>query len=100
MCHKNQIQLHKNCSVDDFNVYMIQTGLVTEENTTCANGATFFVNLGPVQGRCVGHLTVAKGLLETALKYNIQFCPRALLRRVSLYGGCQKHPGVVPQILG
>ena len=49
----------------------------------------------------MGHLTVAKGLLETALKYNIQFCPRALLRRVSLYGGCQKHPeGVVPQILG
>ena len=52
MCHKNQIQLHKNCSVDDFNVYMIQTGLVTKENTTCANGATFFVILGPVQGRC------------------------------------------------
>ena len=54
MCHKNQIQLHKNCSVDDFNVYMIQTSLVTEENTTCANGATFFVILGPVQGRCGG----------------------------------------------
>ena len=55
MCHKNQIQLHKNCSVDDFNVYMIQTRLVTKENTSCANGATFFVILGPVQWRCVGH---------------------------------------------
>ena len=59
MCHKNQIQLHKNCSVDDFNVYMIQTGLVTKENTTCANGATFFVILGPVQGRCEFNATLA-----------------------------------------
>ena len=56
---KNQIQVHKNCSVDDFNVYMIQTGLVTEENTTCANGATFFVILGPVQGRCVVELFIS-----------------------------------------
>ena len=48
----------------------------------------------------MGHLTVAKWPLQRTLKYNIQFCPRSLLRRVSLHGGCQKHPGVVPQILG
>ena len=40
----------------------------------------------------MGHLTVAKWLLQRALKFNIPFCPRSLLRRVSLYGGCQKHP--------
>ena len=49
----------------------------------------------------MGHLTVTKWLLQRALKFNIPFCFKALLRRVSLYGGCQKHPeGVVPQILG
>merc|ERR1712240_534019 len=49
----------------------------------------------------MGHLTVAKWLLQRALKFNITYCLRSLLRRVSLYGGCQKHPeGVFPQILG
>ena len=47
---KNQTQVHKNCSVDDFKIYMIQTSLVTLKIMTYTDRVTFLSSLALFRG--------------------------------------------------